>query len=57
MRGKVCIIRNFTSTVRERKHSLPERSYLQHEEKAVQDEKKVYSVKLYICGKKTGCVV
>ena len=41
----------------ERKHSLPETSYLQHEKKAVQDEKKVYSIKMYICGKKTGCVV
>ena len=57
MRGKVCIIRNFTSTVWERKHSLPETSYLQHEKKAVQDEKKVYSIKMYICGRKTGCVV
>ena len=28
----------------ERKRSLPERSYLQYEEKAVQDEKKVYSI-------------
>ena len=45
VRGKVCIIRNFASTVRGEKCSLPEGSYLQYEEKAVQDEKKVYSIK------------